>query len=657
MNIRKILLIHVLFFILLPVSKAQMKYFNEAEKVYNAGQYYKAVDMYREAYNNIQGKEIKAEIVFKIAECYRITGQHRKAELWYNNAIKKEYDNPKIYLYYADALKAGEKFDKAIDNYKEYAKLAPDDPRGEMGVESSKLAQKWKENPNGYKVSEMKYVNSVDRDYCPSFSKAEYNEIYFTSTRDDAMGEETHGGTGGYFSDIFFSQKDMSGRWSRPEPIPGEVNTEVEEGATSFTGDYMTMYFTRCEVDKKEKLGCRIFSSQKSDEGEWAKPKAINLGRDSLVVAHPSITDDGNTLYFVSNLPGSIGKMDIWKSTKGSNNEWSEPQNLGSAINTPGNEMFPFIHPDGTLYFSSDYHLGMGGLDIFKASIQNDGTWKVENMRYPINSTKDDFGFAIQDEKEKGFFSSARDGNDKIYSFVLPPLKFSVEGLVKNKKTEEPIQDATVKLVGSDGMTMSSETNSDGNFKFMLRPETDYVFVASKKNFLTNKDKASTKGLEESKVFEPEILLSSIKEPIELPNIFYDFAKWSLRPESKKALDKLVGTLNDNPRVIIELRAHTDFRGEHWTNIELSTKRAESVVNYLIENGIDPERLRAKGYAATKPKEIGPKLANEHDFLNEGDVLSEEFIKNLDTEEKKETAHQINRRTEFKVISTDYTPQ
>jgi len=655
MNLKRILLLIAFGLFLFQSSEAQMKFFNKAEETFNAGQYIKAVDQYRNAYDKIQGKEIKAEIVFKLALCYRKTGQPRKAELWFNNAIKKEYDNPKIYLYYADALKTNEEYEKAKENYKIYKEKAPDDPRGQMGIESCDKAQKWKENPNGYKISEMKFINSRNNDYCPSYSKSGYNEIYFTSSREEATGEEKHGGTGEYFSDIFYSQQDMSGRWSEPETISEKINTPVEEGATTFTGDYNTMYFTRCEVDKKKMLGCKIMRA-KRDNDEWQKPEALTIAKDSFVLAHPSISKDGSTLYFVGNIPGGYGQMDIWKINK-QGEGWSEPINLGNSINTPGNEVFPFIHPDGSIYFSSDYHLGMGGLDIFKATPQSNGTYKIENMRYPINSTYDDFGIVFQDEKEKGFFTTSRKrGDDKIFSFVLPPLKFSVEGVVKNKKTEEPIQDASVKLVGSDGMTMSSTTGEDGTFKFMLRPQTDYVFVASKKNFLTNKGKASTKGLEESKVFKPEILLSSIKEPIELPNIFYDFAKWNLRDESKKALDNLVETLNENPRVVIELRSHTDYRGEHWANVELSTKRAESVVNYLIDNGIDPARLRAKGYAATKPKEIGPQLASEHDFLNEGDVLTEEFIKNLETEEQKEIANQINRRTEFKVIATDYKP-
>ena len=655
MNFKRILLLITIGLFLLNSAKAQMKFYNRAEESYKSGQYITAVDQYREAYDKIQGKEIKAEIVFKLAECYRKTSQPRKAELWYNNAIKKEYDNPKIYLYYANALKTNEEFEEAKKNYKIYNEKVPDDPRGEIGIRSCEKAQKWKENPNGYKIEEMKFINSRYNDFCPSYSKSGYNEIYFTSSREEATGEEKHGGTGEHFADIFYSQQNMSGRWSEPESVSSKINTEVEEGATSFTGDYNTIYFTRCEVNKKKMLGCKIMSANRDGE-EWQKPESLTIAEDSIVVAHPSISDDGSTLYFAANLPGGYGQTDIWKINK-KGEGWSEPINLGSNINTAGKEVFPFIHSDGTLYFSSDAHLGMGGLDIFKATQQSNGSWEIENMRYPINSTHDDFGIEIQDEKEKGFFTSSRKrGDDKIFSFVLPPLKFSVEGVVKNKKTEEPIENASVKLVGSDGMTMSSETNEDGSFKFMLRPATDYVFVASKKNFLTNKGKASTKGLEESKVFKPEILLSSIKEPIELPNIFYDFAKWNLRDESKKALDNLVETLNDNPRVVIELRSHTDFRGEHWANVELSTKRAESVVNYLIDNGIDPARLRAKGYAATKPKEIDASLAPEHEFLNEGDVLTEEFIKNLETEEQKEAAHQINRRTEFKVIATDFEP-
>jgi len=656
MKIKSVILLSI-FILLAPViSHAQLSVYNKANEYYQNGQYYEAIDLLRNAYSKVTDNDIKSEITFQVAECYRKTNQPRKAEMWYKKTVQKKYSNPIIYLHYADALKMNEDFEEAIENYKEYKKLVPDDPRGEMGIKSCELAIKWMENPNGYKVANMKFFNSRESEYSPAFAKAEYDEVYFTSSRDGATGDDMHGGTGLNFSDIFTSKQDKKGNWSTPVPLGENINTEFEEGAVSMSKDFNTMFFTRCERHKRDAIGCMVFKSERRNE-RWSKAEPILMVDDSIVVAHPSLSDDELTLYFVSDMKGGMGKKDIWKVTRNSAEaDWGAPEALGADINTPENEMFPFIHDDGTLYFSSDYHIGMGGLDIFKA-VPNDGGWKVENMRYPINSTKDDFGIIIEKDKERGYFSSSRDGDDDIFSFVLPPLKFDVEGVVLNDKTEAPLANATVKLVGSDGMTLTNETDDEGTFRFMLRPNTDYVFIASKKGFLTGKEKETTKGIIESQTFSAEIRLSSIAEPIELPNIFYDFAKWDLRPESMVALDKLVETLNDNPNVVIELRSHTDARGSAITNVELSQKRAQSVVNYLIEKGIQPARLRAKGYAATKPKEVDKKLAEQYDFLTEGTKLTPEFIENLETEEQQEVAHQINRRTEFQVISTNFQPQ
>ncbi len=656
MKIKSVLLFSIFVLLIQGISVAQLSVYNKANEYYKNGQYYQAIDLLRDAYSKVTDNTIKSEITFQVAECYRKTNQPRKAEMWYKKAIQKKYSNPLIYLYYADALKMNEDFEEAIENYKEYKKLVPEDPRGETGVKSCELAIKWMENPNGYKVANMKFFNSRESEYSPAFAKAEYDEVYFTSSRDGATGDDTHGGTGYNFSDIFTSKQDKKGNWSTPVPLGENINTEFEEGAVSMSKDFNTMFFTRCERHKKDAIGCMVFQSTRRNE-EWSKAEPVLMLNDSIVVAHPSLSDDELTLYVVSDMRGGQGKKDIWKVTRTSpEGDWGVPENLGAAVNTPGNEMFPFIHDDGTLYFSSDYHLGMGGLDIFKATMEN-GTWKVENMRYPINSTKDDFSIIIEKDKERGYFSSSRDGDDDIFSFVLPPLKFDVEGVVLNDKTEAPLARATVKLVGSDGMTLTNETDDEGAFKFMLRPNTDYVFIASKKGFLTGKDKETTKGITESQTFSAEIRLSSIAEPIELPNIFYDFAKWDLRPESMVALDKLVETLNDNPNVVIELRSHTDARGSAVTNVELSQKRAQSVVNYLIEKGIQPARLRAKGYAATMPKVVDKKLAEQHDFLPEGTKLTADYIDALESEEQQEIAHQINRRTEFQVISTNFQPQ
>ncbi len=652
----KALFVFSMFILIHSASVAQISVYNKANTYYENGQYYQAIDLLRDAYSKVTDNNIKTEITFQVSECYRKTNQPRKAEMWYKKAIQKKHSNPAIYLYYADALKMNEKFEDAIENYKEYKKLVPNDPRGEMGVKSCELAIKWTENPNGYKVANMKFFNSKESEYSPAFAKIEYDEVYFTSSRDGATGDDTHGGTGLNFSDIFTSKKDKKGNWSTPVPLGENINTEFEEGAISMSKDFNTMFFTRCERHKRDAIGCMVYQSKKRND-EWGKAEPVLMVDDSIVIAHPSLSDDELTLYFVSDMKGGQGQKDIWKVTRTSpEGDWGTPESLGAEINTPGNEMFPFIHDDGTLYFSSDYHLGMGGLDIFRATKEN-GSWKVENMRYPINSTKDDFAIVIEKNKERGYFSSSRDGDDDIYSFVLPPLKFDVEGVVLNDKTDTPLANATVKLVGSDGMTLTNETDEEGAFKFMLRPSTDYVFVASKKGFLTGKEKETTKGVTESQTFSAEIRLSSIAEPIELPNIFYDFAKWDLRPESMVALDKLVETLNDNPNVVIELRSHTDSRGSALTNVELSQKRAQSVVNYLIEKGIQPARLRAKGYAATMPKVVDKKTAAQNSFLTEGAELKPEFIESLKSEEQQEIAHQINRRTEFQVIATNFQPQ
>lgn len=656
MKIRIVFLFSIFIIFAQSISVAQISVYNKANEYYKNGQYYQAIDLLRDAYSKVTDNDLKNDITFQVAECYRKTNQPKKAEAWYEKSVKKKYSNPLTYLYYADALKMNEKFEEAIGNYKEYKKLVPADPRGEMGVKSCELAIKWMESPNGYKVANMKFFNSKESEYSPAFAKAEYDEVYFTSSRDGATGDGTHGGTGLNFSDIFTSKQDKKGNWSTPVPLGENINTEFEEGAVSMSKDFNTMFFTRCERHKKDAIGCMVYQSIRRNE-EWAKAEPILMLDDSIIVAHPSLSDDELTLYFVSDMKGGMGKKDIWKVTRTSPDaNWGVPESLGADINTPGNEMFPFIHDDGTLYFSSDYHLGMGGLDIFKATNEN-GSWKVENMRYPINSTYDDFGIIIEKEEERGYFSSSRDGDDDIYTFVLPPLKFDVEGVVRNDKTDAPLANATVKLVGSDGMTLTNETDDEGAFKFMLRPNTDYVFVASKKGFLTGKEKETTKGITESQTFSAEIRLSSIAEPIELPNIFYDFAKWDLRPESMVALDKLVETLNDNPNVVIELRSHTDNRGSALANVELSQKRAQSVVNYLIEKGIQPARLRAKGYAATMPKIVDKKLAEQNSFLTEGTELTPGYIEKLESEEQREIAHQINRRTEFQVISTNYQPQ
>ena len=649
-----------IFFIIFIVSSLSVyaqkgKKTSKAEQTYNAGEYAKAIDMLKKRHEDIVDKEEKREIIYMIAECYRKIAEPKKAELWYRKAIGKDYPNPIVHLYYAEMLKMNGKYEEALDAYKTYQQLVPDDPRGENGVLSCELAVNWQENPNGYQIKNMKYFNSKELDFSPCYGRDDYGVVLFTSTRKESSGTLDHGATGQSFSDIYMSVEDNKESWSTPTPLNEEINTEFDDGTCSMSSDFNTMYFTRCKVSKNKSLGCEIYSASREGES-WGKAKPLDIEGDSITVAHPAISPDNSTLYFVSDMEGGIGGKDIWFITK-EGDKWSEPVNMGDQINTLGDEMFPYVHPDGTFYFSSNGHIGMGGLDIYKATKDDNGDWKVENMRYPINSSGDDFGIIFEAEVERGFFSTNREGRgDDIFSFYLPPLKFSIAGIVKDERTDEVIPGATVKSISSDGITLEAKSNVDGAFRFMLKPNTDYIFLASKEKYLNGKERETTKGIDQSKEFATTIYLKPIDQVIEVPDIFYDFAKWDLRPESMVSLDNLVEVLNDNPHVTIELMSHTDSRGGDADNQELSQKRAQSVVDYLIEKGIAADRLTAKGYGESQPKVIDKKIADKTDFFKEGDKLTEQYINGLANEDIQEIAHQINRRTEFRVLRTDYVP-
>jgi peptidoglycan-associated lipoprotein len=635
----------------------------KAYETFNAGEYYSAIDEFKRAYQQISDKKEKLDIAFHIAECYRLTDNSTQAALWYGKVVAKDYENPVAILYYADALKMNQNYEEARAQYMHYKDLVPDDPRGTDGITSCDQSLSWIENPTGYQVEEMKFINSKFSDFSPYYSRDDYQGLYFTTSREETTGNAEHGGTGQSFSDIFYSTMDKKGKWSTPLPLPEPINTEAEEGTPVLSSDYNTMYFTRCNVNKRKAMGCEIFKAERQGD-TWGKEESLGIASDSIVIAHPAISKDGLTLYFVSDMDGSIktpeGKnsKDIWMVTRTDvNSKWGAPVNLGQPINTPGDEVFPYVHADGTLYFSSNGHLGMGGLDIFKARKTETGQWEIENMKYPINSSSDDFGIVFENDRESGYFSSSRKGkgDDDIYSFLLPPLKFSIVGTVRNEKTDEVISDALVKSIGSDGITLETNTTKDGSFHFTLKPGTDYVFIAEKKGFLKGKERESTKGITQSTEFKTQIYLASVEIPIELENIFFDLDKADLRPESMVSLDRLVETLNDNPTIVIELGSHTDYRATDEYNNDLSKRRAQSVVNYLIEKGIARDRLVAKGYGESMPKVVDKKDNEAYPFLPVGTKLTEQYITSLSDVDQQEMANFLNRRTEFKVLREDYS--
>jgi len=657
---KQIFLFLILFiFVTSPEVTAQKRKSDKAYASYAAGEYFDAIDLFKDAYSKTKktDKNSRSEMVFMIAECYRLTNDPKNAETWYKLAVKSATSKPEAQFGFAESLKKNGKYPLAIDEFKKYKQIAPSDARAEQEIRSCELAVEWLRNPETYKVEELKDINSKESDFSPAYGRDDFGLIYFTSSRDGVTGKKTHGATGQNFTDIFESRVDKKSKWSTPVAVE-VINSEFEDGTPSFSSDYKELYFTRCEVGKREKKGCIIMYSKRTGD-KWSNPKNIGILPDSLVAAHPSISKDGLSLYFVSDLAGGFGNKDIWKVTRiRTGDAWSKPVNLGPDINTSGDELFPYIREDGTLYFSSDGHIGMGGLDIFKAKPQPDGSWIVQNMKPPINSFADDFGIIFEGANEKGIFSSTRKGkeNDELYSFELPPLKFNVTGLVKDEKSGTSITGSLVQLIASDGSNLQAETGSAGDFKFALKADVDYIFLASKRGYLNGKEKETTKGQDKSRDFMVTIQLTAIDKPIELPNILYDFGKWDLRPESMVSLDKLVETLLDNPNVTIELMSHTDSRDTEEYNLILSEKRAKVVVKYLIDKGIDPERLQAKGYGESTPKVVDDIIAGQNSFLKSGTTLSDQYINSLANDEQREIVHQINRRTEFKVMRTDYEP-
>jgi peptidoglycan-associated lipoprotein len=655
---KRILLLIILLIIVTPNPvTAQKRKTEKAYSSYNAGEYFDAIDQFKNAYSKTKraDKNSRTELVFMIAECYRLINDPKNAETWYKMAVKSAYSKPEAQFWLAESLKKNGKYPLAVDEFKKYKQIAPSDARADQEIRACELAVEWLKNPEAYKVEEIKDLNSKESDFSPAYGRDDFGLIYFTSSRDGASGNKTHGATGQNYTDIFESRIDKKSKWSTPVPVP-VINSDFEDGTPSFSSDFKELYFTRCEAGKRERKGCIIMYAKRTSES-WTEPKNIGILPDSVIAAHPALSPDGSTLYFVSDISGGFGKKDIWMVTRNKGGgAWSKPVNLGPDINTPGDELFPYVREDGTLYFSSDGLIGMGGLDIFKAKSQPDGSWIVQNMKPPINSFADDFGIAFENGNERGIFSSTRKGkgNDELYSFELPPLKFNVTGLVKDEKTGTAIPGSLVQLIASDGSNLQAETGTGGDFKFSLKSNVDYIFLASKRGYLNGKEKETTKGQEKSREFMVTILLTAIDKPIELPNILYDFGKWDLRPESMVSLDKLVETLLDNPNVTIELMSHTDSRDTEEYNLNLSQKRAQIVVQYLIDKGIEPERLFAKGYGESTPKIVDAIIFGQNPFLKMGTILSEQYINSLANDEQREIAHQINRRTEFRVLRTDY---
>ncbi|NOY50257.1 MAG: OmpA family protein [Chlorobi bacterium] len=670
-SIRLTLVISFLLALLPSLMFAQRNPAKSADDAFDALQYSIAIDKYKKAYTKIKkNKEEKNRITSQLAECYRLTSNYKRAEISYKQLIRRGWDkkNPDVLLRYAEMLKINGKYDESIVQYHAYADKVPDDPRGKEGAESAALVAEWVANPSKYEVSNVKKINSRESDFAAAFTSANYNEIAFGSTRDGATGKLTDDWTGQNFSDIFVAKLDRKNEWSAPVLFDKSetVNTKANEGTPAFSSDFKTLYFTRCPNDIQKKSGCQIYKSRRSGRN-WQQPEMVEInGIDTMsTIGHPTLSENELIIYFSADRKGGFGGKDIWVAMRESKKEaFGRPLNIGDVVNTKGDEMFPFLRNDTTLYFASDGHGGMGGLDIFMTTVDTSGKWgKPVNLKYPINSSFDDFAIIFHPEEEYGYLSSNRKGSrgkEDIYYFIEPPLLFTISGTVTDDRTLFAVENANVQLVGSSGLSVTTITNPEGYFSFgksQVKPNTTYDIIVSKPNYLNNKGTITTVGVEFSKDFEKNIVIQPIPaEPVVLPDILYDLAKWDLKPQYQDSLQGLIQTLRDNPNLVIELASHTDFRDSYERNDILSQRRAQSVVDYLIIRGIEPARLVAKGYGERVPRILKKTVSRNGVTFEEGTELTEDFINSLSTEKEKELAHQLNRRTEFRVLRKDYVP-
>jgi outer membrane protein OmpA-like peptidoglycan-associated protein/tetratricopeptide (TPR) repeat protein len=632
-------------------------YAKKAEKYYAIGEYFDAAEEYKKAYSHtpVKEKAKRGERAFKMAECYRKIGYSAKAAGGYQNAVRYKVGGMEPVLRLAQMQHWMGKYNDAIKNYTVFLDSIPESIEAQNGLKGCLLAGDLKKKGSLYSIKKLPILASRRADYSPMLYGEDWDQIYFTTTRQQASGNELSGITGVKMADIFYSKKDDKGKWSKPETVEGEINTEYEDGACCFTRDGKTMYFTRCTHDPNYPRYATIMSSARSD-ASWSKAQEVKISNDTLSsFAYPAVSPDGKWLYFSSDMPGGFGGMDLWRIAI-DEQSWAIPENLGSDINTFGDEVFPTFRPNGDLYFSSDGHPGMGGLDLFVAEQDSSNVWQIKSLGYPMNSAGDDFGMTFEGFNNRGFFSTNRGngrGWDQIMSFECPEVVQSIKGWVYEKDGYE-LPGAMVYMIGNDGTNLRLSVKPDGSFEQEVKPNVDYVLLGTCQGYLNHKQEIHIDTSSISRQHVLQFPLASMTDPVLIRNVFYEFDSAELTEGSTIALDSLAMLLTENPNVTIELSSHCDYRGRDEYNLRLSQRRAESVVNHLVQKGIAPQRMIPVGYGEERPKVINRRMAEQNPFLQIGDTLTESFILALPDEAQQEICNALNRRTEFRVMRTTY---
>lgn len=627
------------------------------EKALALGEYFDAAADFKQAYQKTPPKERRSRgaIARRMAFCYDKSLQTGKAIVAYRNAIRYKEDRDSDHLALAQLLMKNGSYKEAAAEFQVALDSMSGNDMATKGLEAARRAPEIRQVGSRYTVKRLDELNGRRADYSPMLLGDNGDEIYFTSTRKEAEGDELSGITGMKPGDIFYSSKDEKGKWTKPVAVTG-ANSAYDEGACCFSPDGREMYLTQCVTDPSSPRYAKIVKSDRAD-ASWGKPSAVEISRDTLSsFAHPAVSPDGAWLYFTSDMPGGMGGLDIWR-VRITGHGLGGVENLGSPINTAGDEAFPTFRPNGDLYFSSNGHSGMGGYDIFIAHTDKAGKTTLSHPGYPLNSAGDDFGMTFEGVHNRGLFSSNRGdarGWDHLYSFVNPEIEQTVKGWVYEIDGYE-LPQAQMYCVGDDGTNEKLTLKSDGSFTKTMSPGVSYLFLAACKGFLNHKEEIKAlANPKESRDTTLQFALANISAPVLIDNIFYDFDKATLRDSSKVALDQLVNILNDNPNVTIELAAHTDYVGSAAYNKGLSQRRAESVIRYLIAHGIAADRLTPVGYGKERPRKVNRRLAARYSWLKEGDELTEQFVKALNDNMQQDICNQLNRRTEFTVLRTTY---
>lgn len=684
----KALLTLILMVGLTTTITAQKNYARKGENEFKNERYTLAIDEFKKAYdkvpniNNPKKRLEKAQYAFRIGQSYKYLTEVENAQQWFEKAIllkhyESEEEGAESYFLMAEVLMEQGLYDKAKENLEKYKELNPGDPRIKPALETATKAADFKADKSKHVVENVERLNSDKYEFSPVIASRKGDEIIFTSSREGGPGTETDPRTGQNYMNLWLTTIDKKGNFGEPQLVEG-VNTEFNEGALCFDKRYKTMFFTRCPFEEKTNLGCDIYMVEKKG-ASWGEPVKMKLkDTDSTSVGHPALSEDGKVLIFASDMAGGYGGKDLWMSTYDRrSDEWSIPANLGEEINTAGDDMFPTFGTGDQLYYASDGHPGIGGLDMFKTTkIEGENRWvEPTNLGYPMNTERNDYGVVFEDEEmTKGYFTSNRNGAkggniDDIYRFHLPPVLFTVTAQITDQKTGEPVANAKINLIGSDGSNIEVVTDENGQFTFdkktnddrYIKKKTTYELNIEKEGYFTNRDKVSTLNLVDSYDFFKEILLEPIPEdePIPMPEVRYDLGKSELQVNdsvnSKDSLNFLYDIMVENPKLVIKLRSHTDCRGRDAANMTLSIARAQSCVDYLVkEKGINPERLVAEGRGEEEPLELIT-VSEEGDTSKT--VLTCDYIAKQKTKEEQEELHQRNRRTDFKIIAFDFVPK